>query len=101
MLLAPCLIDDPCEVVCAVQEQLVNEIRNGCSNFLRGGHGGLLVEDQVRAAEADGIDETDWHEYTETQAQVREYSRKLVHSSWISSSSASICRISSLTARTL
>lgn len=30
-----------------------------------------------RAAEADGIDETDWHEYTETQAQVREHSRKL------------------------
>jgi len=30
-----------------------------------------------RAAEADGIDETDWHEYTETQTQVREYSRKL------------------------
>jgi IrrE N-terminal-like domain len=30
-----------------------------------------------RAAEANGIDEADWHEYTETQAQVREYSRKL------------------------
>jgi len=30
-----------------------------------------------RAAQADGIDEADWREYTETQAQVREYSRKL------------------------
>jgi hypothetical protein len=30
-----------------------------------------------RAAEANGIDEADWHEYTETQAEVREYSRKL------------------------
>lgn len=29
------------------------------------------------AAKADGIDEADWHEYTETQAQVRQYSRKL------------------------
>jgi hypothetical protein len=29
------------------------------------------------AAKADGIDEADWHEYTETQAQVREYSRQL------------------------
>lgn len=30
-----------------------------------------------RAAEADGIDRADWPRYTETQAQVREYSRKL------------------------
>lgn len=30
-----------------------------------------------RAAEADGIEQADWHEYTETQSQVAEFSRKL------------------------
>lgn len=30
-----------------------------------------------RAAEADGIEQADWHEYTETQSQVAEYAGKL------------------------